>query len=78
MGLGKRFKDFKYSATPGPGMYKLRGFAEEVTKKAEKFTHQKESAHKIPPMNNKAELLEHSENETEQNVLESAERNVTN
>jgi hypothetical protein len=36
MGLSKRFGDFKYSYIPGPGMYKLRGFADNVLIKAEK------------------------------------------
>ena len=32
-----RFKDFEYSSVPGPGLYKLKGFADEAVEKATKF-----------------------------------------
>ena len=32
-----RFKDFEYDAVPGPGLYKLKGFADETVEHATKF-----------------------------------------
>ena len=32
-----RFNDFEYSSVPGPGMYKMKGFADETVEKATKF-----------------------------------------
>jgi hypothetical protein len=33
-----RFKDFEYDSIPGPGFYKLKGFADEAIEKATKFS----------------------------------------
>jgi hypothetical protein len=32
-----RFKDFEFSPIPGPGKYKVKGFAEEALEKAMKY-----------------------------------------
>ena len=37
MGTGKRFKDFEYSYVPGPGMYKIRGFSDDLLLQTEKL-----------------------------------------
>jgi hypothetical protein len=37
MGTGKRFKDLEYSYIPGPGMYKIRGFSDDILLQAEKL-----------------------------------------
>lgn len=63
MGVSKRFSDFKYSYVPGPGMYKIKGFAEEVTKKAEKTSKFKEkNQFKETKYENKSVLLNQGEN----------------
>ncbi len=84
MGLGSRFEEFKYSYIPGPGMYKLRGFAEEVSKKAEKLNRNKEKLTKITMANGRtntaSEMMEMLENENEQEILVSGNSgdNITN
>ena len=76
MGLGRRFEEFKYSYIPGPGMYKLRGFAEDVSKKAEKLNRNKEKLTKITNANRKintvSEMMEMLENENEDEMLVSS------
>lgn len=43
MGTGKRFKDFEYSYVPGPGMYKIRGFSDDLLLQTEKLMKNKKN-----------------------------------
>jgi hypothetical protein len=58
-----RFKDFEYDSIPGPGLYKLKGFAEETIEKAMKFSINQNQY--ISPNKNNIDLDKNKTNEIE-------------
>jgi hypothetical protein len=89
MGLSKRFGDFKYSYIPGPGMYKLKGFADDVVLRADKaIKNKKKLQEKHQTLYSKksasgaesnivSEMMEMLENENDQEYQNAAEENTT-
>lgn len=65
-----RFKEFEYSPIPGPGNYKIEGFADELLKKNEKLVKYRESLSNDSKKNsiekrNSKENIDENQNESD-------------
>jgi hypothetical protein len=81
MGTGRRFKEFEFSYIPGPGMYKLRGFSDDVLLEAEKRLKMRKDKGsgeemRMDPFDDMMEMIENDQSFEERETIEKMSGNI--